>query len=156
MKQLIIGFTLMTIVGLSHATGLKVENAWARATPPGATTGALYMSIHAHHSKDRLVRASSAAADELELHTTQMENGVVKMRRLQAIEVGPSEPTVLEPGGMHIMLLNLQQPLKPGSKILVELEFEQTGKLQLEVPVYDAQEMPNTVDGDHSHSHENH
>ena len=64
-----------------------------------------------------------------------MEGGVAKMRPVDAIEVAPGQPTVLEPGGPHVMLRGLTQKLEAGTTMPLTLVFEHAGEVTLEVPV---------------------
>ena len=84
---------------------------------------------------DRLVAAASPEAARAELHTSTMDGGVAKMRPLAAIEVAPGEPTVLEPGGPHVMLVGLGKKLAAGDTLPLSLTFEHAGTVELEVPI---------------------
>ncbi len=113
-----------------------VENAWARATPGGAKTGAAYMTlVNAGAAADRLLGATTSVADKVQFHKDAEENGVSRMRQLQAVELGPGTTTVFKPGVMHIMLVGLKQPLKEGQTFPLALEFEKAGKVEVTVPV---------------------
>ena len=54
-----------------------------------------------------------------------MKNGVMEMRHLLSLELKPGKPTTLEPGGLHLMLINLKKPLKAGAKVPIVLSFKQ-------------------------------
>lgn len=119
----------------SAQTGqVEIKDAWARATPGGAETGAAYLTI-VSPSADRLTGVATPAAKEAELHTMTMEGGVMKMRPLSGIDLPAGQPVALKPGGMHIMLLGLKQPLKEGASVPVTLTFQKAGTRQVEVPV---------------------
>ncbi len=123
-----------------------IEGAWARETPPNAQVSAAYMTIHAKEF-DRLVKASGAVAKTIELHTHLLEDGVMKMREVSAIEINPEEPATLKPGGLHIMLIDLVEPLKQGESFFLTLHFEKAGEMTFEVPVHRG--APSA----HSHQH---
>ena len=120
-------FLLLSLMALLPATangqeatskGVTVANAWARATPGGATVGAAFLEIRTDkNTSDRLTGVSSPVADKAEVHSSSMQNGVMKMRRLDAIDLKPGETLVLKPMGDHIMLFNLKQPLKEGDAV---------------------------------------
>jgi copper(I)-binding protein len=59
----------------------------------------------------------------------------MQMRQVAAIEIHPGTPTVLQPGGMHVMLIDLKQPLKEGERIPLTLEFERAGTVEIMVSV---------------------
>ncbi len=84
---------------------------------------------------DRLVGASGEVSAAVELHTHLMEDGVMKMRPIKAIEVNPGEPAVFRPGGLHIMLIGLKKPLVAGQTFPLRLRFEKAGEMLVEVKV---------------------
>jgi len=120
-----------------HKAGpIEVEHPWARATAASMSNGAAYMVLNSHGTEpDRLVSASSPVAERAELHMHMMDNGVMKMRPVNAIEVTPGSPTTLAPGGLHIMLFGLKQPLTKGKAFPLTLTFEKAGSVTVEVDV---------------------
>ena len=130
--------------------GPSIEQAWARETPPGITNGAVYFIVNnPTNTLERLIGVASDAADRVELHTHTEDNGVVKMRLIDAVAVPKYGMAMLEPGGDHLMLLDLSQPLKEGETIQLELEFEKAGTIRIDVPVKKEGE------GINSHPHSN-
>lgn len=120
----------------ARAGGLTVSDAWARATPPGARTGAVYMTIaNGGSGADRLIAAASPAAASVELHTHIMEGGVARMRAIEAVEVSPGQPVVFQPGGLHVMLFDLRAPLRDGESLSLTLTFARAGVVTLNVPI---------------------
>jgi periplasmic copper chaperone A len=115
---------------------VAIYDAWARASLGRAGTSAVYMTLEAGGDRgDRLVAAASPVATSAELHTHLMEGGVAKMRPVEAIEIAPGESTVLEPGGLHIMLVGLDDKLVEGNTMPLSLTFEDSGTIELEVPI---------------------
>ena len=115
---------------------VHVIHPWARATPPGAPTGAVYVRLEKRDpGTARLLSASAEVADKAELHTHLTEDGVMKMRPVDAIEVAQGAPAELAPGGLHVMLVGLKQPLVDGMKFPMDLEFEGLGKVTIQVHV---------------------
>lgn len=113
---------------------LQVGHPWTRVTP--GKTGSAYLSVTNTGAEiDRLVGASSPAADKAELHTHQMDGDVMRMRPVQAIEVPPGESAVLKPGGLHIMLLGLKAPIRVGMRVPLTLRFEKAGNVDVELSV---------------------
>jgi copper(I)-binding protein len=106
--------------------------------------------INTGQETDRLLSASGDVANTIELHTHLLENNVMKMRKIDAIEVAPGEPTMLRPGGLHIMLIGLKKPLAAGQTFPLTLKFEKAGETSVQVTVRDkdAGAMPN------SHQHQ--
>ena len=115
---------------------ITVSNPFARASAGPAKAGAAYLTITNEGAEtDLLVAASTAAAKGAQVHATMMDNGVMKMRPVKAVEVSPGEPTVLRPGGLHIMLMGLRAPLVEGQTFTLTLTFEKAGPMEVEVPV---------------------
>ena len=85
--------------------------------------------------------AATGAAKKAGLHTHLMKNGVMKMRPVKAIEVAPGEPTVLKPGGLHIMLKGLKAPLAEGANFPLTLTFENAGSIEIQVKVQKQTDM---------------
>ena len=115
---------------------LRVSNPFARATPPGAKVAGAFMTIkNVGPDADRLVSVSSPAAGLVEIHEMAMEGGMMKMRALKGIDLKPGATVELQPGGYHVMLEDLKQPLKQGEQIPVQLTFEKAGVLDIKVNV---------------------
>lgn len=125
---------------LAAEPAVEVSDAWARATPPGAVNGAVFFTLRNRGpDEDRLRKATSPVSKVAELHTHVMDGGVARMRQLPEIAVPAGGSTVLKPGGLHIMLIGLQQPLRDGETIDLVLHFDKTGERTLRVPVHRAQ-----------------
>lgn len=114
---------------------VKVSTPWARATPGGAKVGAAYLEIAAPKTGDKLLSANSPVAGVVELHTHAHENGVMRMRKVDSIPVEGGKSVKLAPGGLHVMLIDLKQPLKEGESIDLTLVFEKAGEVPVKVPV---------------------
>jgi periplasmic copper chaperone A len=125
-----------TIVATAEQS-VTVTNAWARATPGGATIGAAYAVIEAAvgGSGDVLVSISTPVAGRAEIHTHIEEDGVMKMRKAGKITVAAGGKHVLVPGGDHIMLFDLKAPLKQGQPIPLTLTFEKSGAIPVNATV---------------------
>lgn len=107
----------------SSPPAVSIDNAWARATVPGQMGSAAYFTIHNSGGQDRLMSVASPAADA-SLHSTSMDNGVMRMRPLRALDIPANGSVELKPGGTHVMLMGLKAPLAAGSAIRLDLKFE--------------------------------
>lgn len=115
---------------------LAVRQPWARASIGQAKAGAAYLTIvNSGDEPDRLIAAATPVAERAQLHTQRVEDGVMKMRPVEAVEIAPGEPAVLAPGGLHIMLMGLTRPLVEGESFALTLSFETAGPLTVEVAV---------------------
>ncbi len=117
------------------ATTLKLEHAWVREVPPTAENSAGYISIVNTGAADHLLSVESPAAKITEMHEMKMENGVMEMNHLPCVDIPAGKTLNFEPGGMHIMLLNLKQPLKAGDQVPMTFEFEKAGKITINATV---------------------
>ena len=121
--------------GGAYADGIQVTEAWSRPTPPGIDVGVAYFVINNQGRNDRLVGVSSPVAKRAELHVSQMEGGVMRMKHLEAVEVKSGVPTSFEPSGRHVMLTGLKQPLKEGDAFPLVLSFANAGPVKVQVHV---------------------
>jgi copper(I)-binding protein len=118
------------------AGDLRLADPWARATAGAARTGAAYITIANQGAEpDRLMEVASPIAGRAEIHAQIVEDGIAKMRKANPLEIKAGETVALEPGGLHIMLMNLKQPLREGEHVPLTLVFERTGRVDLELEV---------------------
>lgn len=106
---------------------VQVSEAWARATVPGQTVGAVYLKIKSD-TPAVLKGASCACAQETQIHEMQEKNGVASMRERKSLQLPPSRVVEFKPGGLHIMLFGLKSPLKAGQSLTLKLRVEEAGK----------------------------
>lgn len=126
---------------------ISVADAWARPSPMMAGNGAIYMQLNnSGGSPDALVSASTDVAEVVEIHETVIENDVMKMHPVQKIEVPADGMAMLQPGGYHVMLINLKKQLEPGSKISVTLNFEKSDPMTIEAEIKDMGAMDGNGD----------
>ena len=116
---------------------VHIAQPWARATPKGASTGAGYMTISNNGTvPDRVSCASSDASAQCQIHAMTMEGGVMKMRPVGGgLEIKPGETVMLRPAGVHVMFLELKQPLQQGKTVKAMLKFENAGTVEMELPI---------------------
>lgn len=121
--------TLLLAVSHMAWADVAITEAWARATAPGQKVGAAYMTLKSAQPLT-LVYVDSASADEVEIHSMTMNNGIMKMRKLEALALQPNKAEKLAPGGFHLMLFGLQKPLKTGETVTLKLCFkDQAGNI---------------------------
>lgn len=121
-------FLFAPAMGLADA-GLKVKNVWARSTAPGQSVAAAYLDIVSGQGA-ALVKAESPAAKVVELHEMKMDGNVMKMRPVAKIDLPAGKEVKLEPGGYHVMLIDIKQPLKVGEAVPLTLVVEAGGKTE--------------------------
>lgn len=129
-------FSLAASAHEFSSNGITVSHPWARATPGGVSVGAAYLKISADaKTTDKLIGVSSPVAEDGQIHTNTHEGDVVKMRRVEGIDIASGQSVVLKPSGDHIMLMGLKQPLKEGDLIKLTLQFEKAGAIEVEATV---------------------
>lgn len=114
---------LMWLPAAAVAQPVTVNDAWVRAPAPGQKVAAAYMELKSKQTSF-LVSIASPAAGAVELHITTLEGGIMKMRPVGKVELPGGKPVKLAPGGVHVMLLDLKQPLKPGDKVPLTLTVQ--------------------------------
>ena len=116
--------------------GVTIANPWVRATPGGATLTAAFMEIKTGAGiADKLVAASSPSAGRVEVHTHIKDGDIMKMRRVDTLELKPGETRIMAPSGDHVMLFDLKAPLKTGDVVRLTLTFEKAGPIEVEAKV---------------------
>lgn len=112
---------------------LTIDNPWARAST-GPVAGA-FLTIQNSGDADRLVAIGSDAASQVQVHVTEKQGDVMKMRAVDAVDVPAHGSVALQPGGMHIMLIGLKGPLQAGAQVPLTLRFEKAGEVHLTATV---------------------
>jgi copper(I)-binding protein len=106
-----------------YAGDIQVESAWSRATAPGQDTAMVDITVLS--SKDaQLVGFSSPLCKTAEMHSMTHDNGIMKMRELQSIELPAGKRVSFGEAGLHLMLIGLKAPLKGGDRVPLTLNFK--------------------------------
>jgi len=113
---------------------IEVRNAWSPLTPPGATVAAVYAEVSARQA-DTLLSASSTVAETTAMHSTLEDNGMMQMRPVHELALRAGETVRFEPGGLHLMLTGLRQPLPADSQFPLLLHFAKAGDVTVTVQV---------------------
>lgn len=148
---LLLAFAVPSLASSYRSGSLTVDSPWARETAAGQSAGGAFLIIsNKGRQADRLVSATSPAAREVQIHTMSMDGGVMRMRQLkQGIEIPAGKTVELKPGGYHIMLMGLKQPLSRGSSVPLTLTFQKAGQVRVELAV-----MPVGSSGPGGHGHD--
>ncbi|HQS09430.1 MAG TPA: DUF1775 domain-containing protein [Xanthobacteraceae bacterium] len=122
-----------TAAATFKAGTLTIEQPWARATPGGAKVAGGYVKItNTGPLPDKLIGGSFERAGRFEVHEMGMNNGVMTMRPVSGgLDIAPGASVMLAPGGFHIMLMDLKQPLKEGESVKGTLTFEKAGTVDV-------------------------
>jgi copper(I)-binding protein len=142
--------TVASVAALAQTT-VSVDKPWSRAQMAGRN-GVVYLTLTGKDGGDRLIAASSPIASRVELHETVMDEGVMKMREVKDLPIPAGGTAALQPGGLHLMLMNLKQPLKEGETVSVTLVFEKAGAVTAQAVVAKAGAAgPDAGHGHHGH-----
>ena len=124
--------------------GVAITDAWARANSPGQKVGAAYMTLSSAQDTT-MIKAEADIAGSVEIHSMNMENGVMKMRMLEELSLKAGKLEKLAPGGFHLMLFDLKKPLLAGENVNFTLSFKDSAgnitQQQIVLPIKDAEEF---------------
>jgi len=133
---------LAVLAAPAHAQEVKagdlvITQPWSRATPGGAKIAGGFLTIENKGvAPDRLISGAGDIVGKVEIHEMAMNNGVMTMRPLdKGLVIEPGKTVKLAPGGYHLMLMDLKNPLKQGEKVPLELQFEKAGKVTVSLDV---------------------
>lgn len=122
---------------------LQISDAWARETVAGQSATAAYMTIaNRGTAGDELVSVTAPAPAMAMVHSTTNDNGIIRMRPVSELPMAAGETVALKPGGEHIMIMRLQEPLEQGDRLRLTLRFRRSGEQAVDVPVLSALASP--------------
>jgi copper(I)-binding protein len=131
--------TLVLTSCAQQATGpqIKIDDAWARPSSGGEMNDAIYFRIeNVGNEADTLLSSDTPSAQAAEVHESMADvNGIMRMKPRKNIEISSGGEVVFQPGGLHIMLVGLNQPLTVGDEVQLTLRFEKAGEIPLNVEV---------------------
>lgn len=160
MRMLILPALLLAAAGTGNACELTFEGAWVRTAPPEATVMAGFGKLgNPGHVDSALVSAVSQDFGRVELHTMSMDGDVMRMRKVDRIEVKAGETVELKPGGLHLMLFEPKRDLPEGSEIPLTLTLACDSKVAATAKVLSQAPDGSADAGDdkaHDHHHHQH
>jgi copper(I)-binding protein len=140
-----------------NSSEILIEHAYLRATIPGTSISSSYMEIENKGEKTvTLLSVSSNVSPQIEIHQHTMSDGMMRMRKLNSIDIDAKERVKLQPSGLHLMLFDVKKPLKAQQEGELTLHFSNKVSVTTQVPVYSpAQEKSaqKTVAQMHEHHH---
>lgn len=133
MKFIATGLMLLSTTALAQ---VEIERPWVRASAPGVKIAAGYMIIHNKSAApERLVSVATPVAARVETHVSIKDGEIMRMREVKGYDLPAKGSFELKPGGAHLMLIDVKQPLKEGDKVPVTLKFEKAGEVRAEFAV---------------------
>ena len=129
--------TALLLSACGAEKGMEVHEIWMRPALQGENS-AIYFVIHNHSSKaDELIGASSESAAAIEMHESKMNGDVMEMRQLESVPLEAYAEVKFEPGGLHLMLVDMKKDLQAGDEIELTLHFKNFEDINVRVPVRD-------------------
>jgi copper(I)-binding protein len=125
----------LALAGCDNAPELQVAG-YARPTVEGQSGSAAYLQIrNVGRGDDRLLAVTSPQVGSVSLHQSNVENGIMRMRSAEAPGLEAGETLTMSPGGLHLMLMGLKAPLRPGTRLPLTLSFERSAPLRTTIPI---------------------
>jgi periplasmic copper chaperone A len=116
--------------------GITISGAWARPGFSGANSAVYLVIENSGDQDDVLLSAEASVAQLVELHESQMDqSGMMSMQEQERIDVRAKDQVAFQPGGLHVMLINLNGDLNPGDRFNLTLNFQETGQVPVDVEV---------------------
>lgn len=158
MKNTLLQTTLFIVSVLLASTSIaannkqaeiEVSSAWSKEVPESSSVAAAFLTIDNHSTKnDQLIAARSPIAGKTELHTHLHQDGMMKMRQIESIDVKADGITQLQPSSFHIMFFDLKQVPKLGESFPLTLQFKHAGNITVNVNVESATFMPDDMNNE--------
>jgi copper(I)-binding protein len=118
----LLGAVALTLAASALAQ-VKVDNAWVRGAVPGQLTTGAFLDVTSK-ADAKLVKVESPVAAVVEIHVSEMKNDLMTMRAVPSVALPAGKPVRFGPGGYHIMLMDLKQPVKNGESVPLKLTVE--------------------------------
>ena len=126
--------TVNAAAKLPPSENVSVTDARVRPTHPGQEVGAAYMTLTSKQDA-KLTAVESDVTKSVEIHSMTMNNGVMKMRMLDTLDLAAGKPYALAPGGYHLMLFDLKKPLTEGEVVNFTLHFKNKNNAEFQQKV---------------------
>lgn len=129
---------LLLIFPVLALAELEISNAWIKQLPPAVPVRAGYMTIHNPTSgTQRIVGVTSESFASVEIHESLMQDGMMRMEKQDQLVIDAGATVTLQPGGLHLMMMNPQQPTKPGETHRLRLKLGDGSTQQIDMTVRD-------------------
>jgi len=136
LSRTVISCFLLSAMFSVQAQNLTATDGFIRESIPGTTISSAYMTLTNTSEKSvTLVGASSKISARIEIHEHSMSNGMMSMRQLDSIVINSKEAAILQPSGLHLMIFDIEEPLKHGDLITLTLHFSSQPNVEIQLPV---------------------
>ncbi|MGM0563397.1 MAG: copper chaperone PCu(A)C [Pseudomonadota bacterium] len=141
---------LLCLLSAAAFADIQIKDARVPAAPPTASVLTAYMDLHNDGDSDRqLLGISGETFSRIEMHLSEVIDGVARMSAVDAIELPAGDTVSLKPGGLHLMMFNPAEPLTVGDEVTLTLEFDNGEAQTVVLPV-----AKRRVGGAHQHKHQ--
>ena len=157
LAALVLGFVTLS----ASANGdIHIQDPWVQAAPPGVKVLAAYLEIKNNGKKQQvLTGVSSPAFGQIEIHRSVIHGNMAHMEHLKELAIPPNTSVVMQPGGLHLMLMNAKKPLNAGDQLPMTLIFGSGEKIAITATVRsgktegteDHRHMDHSGHGEHNH-----
>ncbi len=135
-RFLLFSISLLSLLGCAEQGSLTIDDPWVRPLPPGMEMTAAYAQVRNDSASTiEFCTVSSSRFESVELHETVLRDGVARMRAVDAFALAPGQTATLQPGGMHLMLMQPQGEIAEGQAIDLTVEACDGQSWRLSVPV---------------------
>lgn len=126
---------LLGLLAACGSTSFGVHDSFGLPGSIGGVCAAYFTIDNPTDQSDVLIGVSSDIAEATEIHGIRTTNGLIEMYPLPQVEIGTRQQVKFEPGGLHVMFVNLKRELKPGDAFPLTLHFRQRGSITIQVTV---------------------
>ena len=145
-------FAAAVVLAQAAESEIAIEGAWVRAMPPTQRTTAAYFAVtNSGREAVEIIGVTAELAERAEIHVSRELDGYTRMERLDTVSLAPEQTVHLTPGGMHLMLMGLEQMPAPGTRVNICLLFSSGQSRCMDAPVRKGQ--PDS--GAEAHQHHN-
>jgi copper(I)-binding protein len=127
-------FTAGLVASAAAFAQVTVQDAWVRGTVPGQTSSGAFMTLQSTEGA-KVVGVSTPVAGTAEIHEMKMDGDVMRMRRMPSLDLPKGQAVQLKPGGYHVMLMDVKQPLVKDAVVPIMLKVELADKRVVEQKV---------------------
>ncbi len=134
--RILLAIGLLCFPAIAFAQPLTIDKAWSTPAMKGMSIGVAYLTLTNHSNEARtLTTLTSPVSEQVEIHTHIHEDEVMKMRKLSSLAIAADTTVTFEPGGLHLMLIGLKQPLTLGDQFPLTLTFDDDSQVETSVTV---------------------
>ncbi|WP_301583877.1 copper chaperone PCu(A)C [Halomonas alkaliantarctica] len=135
-RSTVLALSAIVFTSFVQADSLIVENPFVREVPPGSPATAAFMTLYNQSDAPvRLIEAQNSITEYTELHDHVVIDEVMQMRQVEAIEIPAQGKVTLAPGGLHLMLIGLSQPVNTGGSVSLNLFFDNGDGIEVVAPI---------------------